>query len=505
MVAMSGRAGDSVYTSGERGTEAVFPTSVALACRVVEAQRSESVITLLCDAASDKASAQTAAFRIGLHVVFQTVDTDILERGLERLHGHVIDQQGEKVGDAYALNEDATPYDTGLRQHYVESLVARALADRASDIHIQPSADALEIRLRVDGKLRTVERLPARNSAPLIAQIKVLARLPLAEKRLPHDGRFSVDAEGKRTDLRVSIVPSIHGEAAVLRIEDDVAPTSLNELGMPELIRKPLETLLRRKGGLILVGGPTGSGKTTTLYAMMRFLNDAGSKLLGVEDPVERVLPGVNQVPVEVGGMGFGESIRAMLRHSPDAIMVGEIRDAETAAAACEAALTGHLVLASAHARDAVEVAIRVADLGVSRQVLSCVLEAALTQRLVRVLCPECSRKREPSEPLARALGIPRENFANCREAVGCPACGGSGYKGRRAIFGFAYMNDELRRAIASGAGALALRSMAEQLGMPTLADSARTFATDGITTPAEAMLSADFGDTSEPDGTQTI
>jgi general secretion pathway protein E len=492
---MSGRAGDSVNATGAQYAESVFPVSVALACRVAAIAFDGETLTLLCDAASDKASAEAFAFRIGARVIFQTVGTDILERELEKRHGASVGRQGEAIGGSFLLSEDAAPYSTGLRQHYVESIVARAIADRASDIHIQPSADALEIRLRIDGRLRTIERLPPRMAAPLIAQIKVLARLQLAEKRLPQDGRFSLETDGNRTDLRVSILPSIHGEAAVLRVEDDVAPTTLAELGMPDSIVKPLEILLRRKGGLILVGGPTGSGKTTTLYAIMRGLNDAGSKLLSVEDPVERTLPGVNQVPVEVGGMGFGESIRAMLRHSPDAIMIGEIRDFHTAAAACEAALTGHLVIASAHARDAMEVAIRVADLGVSRQVLSCVLEATLTQRLVRVLCPECSRPAAPNALLAKALGIAPDDLPHCREAVGCPACGGTGYKGRRAIFGFAAMNDDLRKAVASGAGALALRKLASDLGMPTLTDSARRLAVSGVTSPAEAALSTNLDD----------
>ena len=488
---MSGTTDEAAGAARELRAGTGFSAQIALACRVVPESRASGTLVLLCDAASDRTSAEAAVFRLGMRASFKTLPTDELERRLEEIHGDAVGEKGEAIGNACAFNEEAAPYSTGLRQHYVESLVARALAEGASDIHVQPTAADLEIRFRVDGLLRTVERLPRPAAAPLVAQIKVLARLPLAEKRLPHDGRFSVEHGGRKTDLRVSILPSIHGEAAVLRIESDVAPTSLEELGMPPAILERLRTLLSRRGGLILVGGPTGSGKTTTLYAMMRRLNVPGNKLLSVEDPVERILPGVNQIPVENGGMGFGESIRAMLRHSPDAIMVGEIRDASTAAAACEAALTGHLVLASAHARDAVEVAMRVADLGVSRELLSCVLEAALTQRLVRVLCPECSRKAEVPAPLARALGMTGKANA-CRAAVGCPACAGTGYKGRRAIFACAEMREEIRRAIILGAGAATLRQLAAKLGMPTLADSARALVESGVTSPEEALVAID-------------
>jgi type II secretory ATPase GspE/PulE/Tfp pilus assembly ATPase PilB-like protein len=491
---MSAPSVDSANTADRASGEAVFPASASLACRVVEVSHDDSTVTFLCDAESDTSSAAATAFRVGLHAVFRKTESSLLDRELERLHASAIGKQGESIKGSLLLKEDAAPY-SATKHHYIESVIARAVAEKASDIHLQPEADGLAIRLRIDGRLRTVEHLPGRTAAPLIAQIKVLAKLPLAERRLPHDGRFSVNAGGTQTDLRVSIVPSIHGETAVLRIEDDVAPTSLDELNMPAPILARLRTLLKRRGGLILVGGPTGSGKTTTLYAMLRHLNDAGSKLLSVEDPVERIIPGVNQVPVETGGMGFGESIRAMLRHSPDAIMIGEIRDGETAQAACEAALTGHLVLASAHARDGVEVAIRVADLGVSRQVVSCVLEAALTQRLVRVLCPDCSRTATPPAPLARALGMEDYPPDSCREAVGCPACGGTGYRGRRAIFGCMTMNDSLRRALAAGSGALALGRLSEEAGNPTLADAARALALQGITSPEEATLSASLED----------
>lgn len=466
-----------------------------LSCRVVCSGIDANILTLLADENTDKAGAESAAARAGFSTRFEMVDSDILERRLENVHVKAIGRASAKMG-TMALREPAAPYYSDSRQHYVENLVARALSANASDIHLQPTASTLEIRLRIDGALRTVERLPLESAAPLIAQIKVLARLPLAGKRMPQDGRLSVPTEGCNTDLRVSILPSIHGEAVVMRLGDDDAPVSMGQLHMPEGVRKPLETLLHRSGGLIIVGGPTGSGKTTTLYAMLREINDGSRKLISVEDPVERIIPGVMQVPVEQGGMGFGDAVRAMLRHSPDAILVGEIRDAPTAAAAAEAALTGHLVLASAHARDAVEVAVRLLDLGVSRHVLSCVMEAALTQRLVRVLCPECSRLSPPSAPLARAIGLGADELSLCRAPAGCRACGGTGYHGRRAIFGLVTMDERLRKALSAGAGAHALRELAAELGMPSLTTAARELVRTGITSTAEALVSASISET---------
>ena len=490
-------ANDSVNARTSDADSPMLSADVMLACRVAGEGIDGKTLLLIADAASDKAGVEQAAARLGMSVRFRMVDTDVLERELNAVHRLAIGYDSEDFG-TLTLFEPSEPYTAQVRQHYVEALVARAVAGHASDIHIQPTGDALEIRLRLDGRLRTVERLPLRTAAPLVAQIKVLARLPLAEKRLPHDGRMSVPVDGGRTDLRVSILPSIHGEAVVLRLEGDEAPQSLDELRMPKAVRASIGTILNRHGGLLLIGGPTGSGKTTTLYAMLRALDDGSRKLLSVEDPVERILPGVLQVPVEPGGMGFGESIRAMLRHAPDAILVGEVRDGATAAAATEAALTGHFVLASAHARDAAEVAVRLADLGVSRNVLSCVLEAALTQRLARLLCPDCARKAPPRSPLARALGLDESDLALCREPVGCPACGGTGYRGRRAVFGLVVMRPELRHALSSGAGTHALRQLAIDLGMPTLADGARELVRLGLTDIAEALASSSLTESAE-------
>jgi len=473
--------------------------SVMLACRVVVAGNADGEILLIADERSDLSGAFAAAAAIGQSLKVQMVHAEVLDAALESIHAEQVRSAASHAG-SLVLHEPSVPYGSTTRQYYVEMLVARALANNASDIHIQPAADKLELRLRIDGKLRTVETLSRDYAASLVAQIKVLARLPLAEKRLPHDGRISVFVDGRDVEMRVSIIPSIHGEAVVLRLNDEDSPLGMDDLEMPAKVREPLEKLLQRRGGMLLAGGPTGCGKTTTLYAMLRAICDDGRKLISVEDPVERIIPGVNQVPVEPGGMGFGDAVRAMLRHSPDAILIGEIRDAPTAAAATEAALTGHLVLASAHARDAVEVAMRLLDLDVSRQVLSCVLEAALTQRLLRVLCPSCAQPGIPSAPLRRALNLSVAEAESCRHPVGCPHCGGTGYRGRRALFGLVTMNESIRQAISSGAGAHALRELAQQAGMPSLAASARELVMAGISSAEEALVAASIHDVSAAD-----
>jgi type II secretory ATPase GspE/PulE/Tfp pilus assembly ATPase PilB-like protein len=470
-----------------------------LACRVVLSGMADGDLILLADARSDLSGALAAATALGLSIRVRTVAPEVMDSALQDLHASLVTSAAKGAG-IRVLNEPPAPYNASVRQHYVEMLVARALACKASDIHIQPGPGATDLRVRADGRLRTLETISRESGATLVAQIKVLSRLPLAGKRLPLDGRMNVSVEGRNVEMRVSILPSIHGEAVVLRLDEQDSPLSMDELDMPPAVRGPLDRLLRRRGGMLLAGGPTGSGKTTTLYAMMREICDGGRKLISVEDPVERVIHGVNQVPVEPGGMGFGDAVRAMLRHSPDAILVGEIRDAQTAAAAAEAALTGHLVMASAHARDAAEVTLRLLDLGVSRHVLSCVLEAALTQRLVRLLCPSCAKPGLPAAPLLRAVGLPQTDAGRCRLPAGCPLCAGTGYRGRRAVFGLVTMNEDIRRAISAGAGAHSIRELARQAGMPGLAEAATELVKSGLTSAEEALVATGVSGPAEAD-----
>jgi general secretion pathway protein E len=470
--------------------ETIFSPSVLLTLRLAPGQAQGAVLTLLADETSDRAGAEALAQLAGTSIRFQGVSSSALERALARLHEEQLVESAGGLG-TMLLGEEAAQYLSDRRQSRVEMLVRRALDEGASDIHIQPEGSRLLLRLRIDGELRTVETLPAAQAPGLIAQIKVLARLPLAGRRLPQDGRISLDLNGTRADLRVSIVPSIHGEAAVLRLEGGEAPAALEALAMPEAMLASVRRLLSRRGGVLLGAGAPGSGKTAPLYPMMRELAGPGEKLVSGEDPGGRGLDGVNQVPVEKGGMDFSQAIRAMLRHSPDAMMIGEIRDSPTASAAAEAALTGHLVLATIHARDGAEAILRLADLGVPRESLSCIVEGTLSQRLVRLLCPRCAVLRAPAPSLARALGLTREQAARCRAPVGCPACSGTGWRGRAAIFSLLTMTESLRGTVASNAGAHELRRAAEEAGMTPLAHAARALAAEGRTSAGEAAVAA--------------
>jgi len=465
----------------------VFSEGVCLALRIVP---SPDGTAFLAAVSSDRARAKALAEVAGMALTFREIAPAQMEKALARLREGALGLSAQNLGKAL-LREEAREYLSDRRQGRVEMLVRRALDENASDIHIQPEPGRLLVRLRIDGALRTVETLPPEEGPCLAAQIKVLARLPLAGRRLPQDGRLSLELAGRRRALRVSSLPSIHGEALVLRLEGGEAPARLDELNQPGETLSAVRSLLSRKGGMILAAGPTGSGKTTTLYAMMRELAGPEKKLVSVEDPVERVLEGVNQVPVEKGGVDFAQAIRAILRHSPDAMMVGEIRDSATALAAAEAALTGHLVLATVHARDGAEALLRLADLGVPREVLASVVEGALSQRLVRLLCPHCAVNAPASPGLGRVLHLSREEAEKCRAPSGCPACSGTGWRGRRALFSLMRAGEGLRAALFSGSGAPALRKASEEAGGTTLAQAARELVLQGLTSPGEAAVAA--------------
>src|SRR5580700_6055237 len=298
---------------------------------------------------------------------------------------------------------------------YVNWLIGHAAAARASDIHIEASADRVVQRLRVDGLLRDIDPPPSGLHDNIVSRIKVMAGLNIAERRLPQDGRFRVVVEGREIDLRVSIVPTLHGESLVLRLLDRVhAPLDLAELGFSGALREQLMQLLALPSGMLLVTGPTGSGKTSTLYAALQLLNSRERKILTVEDPVEYQLPGINQIPVRPAiGLNFATLLRSLLRQDPDILLVGEIRDLETARIAAQASLTGHLLLSTLHTNDAVGTIVRLIDMGLEDYLVAAVLKGVVAQRLVRCLCPVC-----------------RERNGDTYRAVGCDACAGTGYRG---------------------------------------------------------------------------
>lgn len=372
----------------------------------------------------------------------------------------------------------------------VNRLIAQASDARASDIHIEPTEDRLAIRFRVDGVLVEEPALPASLRGPLVSRIKILAGLNVAERRLPQDGRMRVAVRGHDIDLRVATAPAIHGESVVLRILDrSHLPLDLAALGFDPGIAAQIRAATARPHGIVLVTGPTGSGKTTTLYAALAELNTPGRKLLTVEDPIEYRLPGVTQTQVNPQiGLTFDTALRSFLRLDPDVMMVGEIRDGETAAIAVQAALTGHMILATLHTNSAAGAVTRLIDMGIEPFLLGSVLNGILAQRLVRRLCRDCRETYVPDPALWTHGGFGGEPPASLWRAVGCKACHGTGYAGRTALNEFLAVNDDIARLILRGAPTPEIADAASREGMRSLRDHGLTQVRAGVTTLEEVL-----------------
>jgi type IV pilus assembly protein PilB len=390
-------------------------------------------------------------------------------------------------GDLDAAGEDAPVI------RLVLQILSEAFRLKASDIHIEPLETSVRVRYRLDGKLVHVDTHPKKLLPAMIARIKVMSgSMSIAEKRMPQDGRIQLKMGGKEVDLRVSSVPSNHGESIVMRILDKTALL----LGLPELgffsdDQQVFERLLGLPDGIILVTGPTGSGKTTTLYASLNVINKPDKKIITVEDPVEYELPGINQVMVKTDiGMTFSAALRAMLRQAPNIIMIGEIRDAETANIAINASLTGHLVFSTLHTNDAPSAIARLADIGVKPFLIASAVRAVLAQRLVRKLCPFCKTHVELSIKEIRALAVDssRLSDANIFGPGGCDKCRGGGFKGRMGIFEMFMIDDEVRQMINIGRSTSQLRRRARELGMRSLREDGIRKMLAGLTSPNEVI-----------------
>jgi general secretion pathway protein E len=369
----------------------------------------------------------------------------------------------------------------------INGLIAEAVRTGASDIHVEPYEANLVVRFRVDGVLREVLTLQQRLAPLIVSRVKVMARLDIAEKRLPQDGRIGLALGGKTLDVRVSTLPSRAGERVVMRILDkDQAGLQLSDLGMTPRTLDAFRAALREPNGIVLVTGPTGSGKTTTLYAGLQLLNDQTRNILTVEDPVEYAVEGVGQTQVNPKvGLTFAQGLRAILRQDPDVVMVGEIRDAETAQIAVQASLTGHLVLSTVHTNDAAGAVTRLRDMGVEPFLLASTLRLIAAQRLVRRLCPDCRTETKAEAATARLIGA--RAGARVFQAVGCTRCSGTGYVGRIGVYETVRVDDRVRRLIAEGADEAAIADVARAEG-GTLAAAARDAVAEGLTTVEEAV-----------------
>lgn len=504
----------------------ITPQFLRRAMAVPVAEEGDEVIVAMADPL-DQYTVEALQLALERPVQVRVGLVSEIENAIQHLYGEasanhadgLLDGPGEGAPDADDVQylRELASEEPVIRQ--VNALLSRALEARASDVHIEPFESLLKVRYRVDGALREVDSPPASSAAAVISRIKVMANLNIAERRLPQDGRIKLPIDGREVDLRVSTVPTLHGESVVLRILDrSSVALDFDTLGYHGGSLETLQRLLRRPHGIVLVTGPTGSGKTTTLYTALETLNTADRKVLTVEDPVEYELEGINQIHVHPQiGLTFAGALRSILRQDPDVIMVGEMRDLETATIAVQAALTGHKVFSTLHTNDAASSITRLLDMGVDDYLVTSTVNGVVAQRLVRRLCEVCREPYAVSAELARRLGLPARPMSapavtagavagaaaasgggeaiapvtpssgwQLYRAIGCPACDQTGYQGRICIVELVEMTDALRRLVLERADAGAIRRAAEAEGAASMFRDGVLKATRGLTSIEE-------------------
>jgi general secretion pathway protein E len=452
---------------------------------------------------ADAATLEAIRAWTGMPVDPAVGDEDTVLAAIERLYGtgsttvqKIIDDMGG--GDIEVLAGPAEEDAEHLRDmaseapviRLVNLLITRAAEAGASDIHFEPFEERLIVRNRVDGVLHEVESPPKRLQAAIISRIKLMAKMNIAERRLPQDGRIRVRVAERGIDIRVSTVPTVFGESLVLRLLDRThVLLDLETLGFAGADFERFERLIARPYGMILVTGPTGSGKTTTLYAVLDRLNSPDRKIVTIEDPVEYQITGINQIQVHPKiGLTFAGGLRSIVRQDPDVILVGEIRDRETAEIAVQSALTGHLVFSTVHTNDAAGAVTRLEDMGVEGFLIASAVIGIMAQRLVRRVCPDCAAPAPPDPALLRSLGADPDDTAGYRAGAGCDACNRTGFRGRVGIFELLPITDDIRGLILARASAGAIREAAVRAGMRTMRRDGLDKAAQGRTTPAEVL-----------------
>lgn len=401
------------------------------------------------------------------------------------------DEEGHGPG-GYDLSSDEELSDAAPIKKLLNMVILLAIKDQASDIHFEPFEDEFKIRVKADGVLYELVPPPRHMAAAIVSRIKVMANLDIAERRLPQDGRIELNVGGNPVDLRVSVLPVLFGEAVVMRILDrTVVALDLNKIGMDPAILSRFRRMIETPNGILLVTGPTGSGKTTTLYSALNELNDIATKVITSEDPIEYDIEGITQCPVNPDiGVTFANILRAILRHDPDKILVGEIRDYETAEIAVQSALTGHLVFSTLHTNDAPSAITRLRDMGVPAFLITACVEGILAQRLVRKICTECRTEFEPSDELLMELQLPLDVARKYKFyfGKGCSRCSNSGYKGRIGLYELLQVTDEIRDAVASEQSSDEIRDIGRNQGMTTLREAGLKLIFDGKTTIDEVV-----------------
>jgi general secretion pathway protein E len=429
-------------------------------------------------------------------------ENEVLE-AIEKYYGSGITSMGKIIEDIDSIPEyqleDEENVDhlrdmasEGPVIRLVNLVITRAIELRASDIHFEPFEDQFRVRYRIDGVLHDAESPPKRLQAAIVSRVKIMAKMNIAERRLPQDGRIMLRVKGKEIDFRVSSIPTIYGESTVLRILDKSSIVlDIERLGFPEEILKDFEELVQRPHGIILVTGPTGSGKTTTLYCALQKINSSEKKIITVEDPVEYQLKGINQIQVKASiGLSFANSLRSIVRQDPDVILIGEIRDAETAEIAIHSALTGHLVLSTLHTNDAPSAITRLVDMRMEDFLLSSTLIGILAQRLVRSACPHCQIPYIPDPAILKEMGANGEESKEWKiiDVKGCEQCSNTGYWGRSGIFEFLKVTDDIQRLILGKKDSNIIKEAARKNGMRTLREDGWLKVKQGMTTIHEVL-----------------
>ncbi|AVM45543.1 type II/IV secretion system protein [Victivallaceae bacterium BBE-744-WT-12] len=478
---------------------ASIDTNTARSYGVIPVALEDDTLHLAMRNPLDYQTVESLRFILGKNILPVAVDPDMFDSELERYYPEEVDSVADIIAELgpSQLLEDSTKSDEERANDapivkFVDVVMQQAIKDKASDIHFEPFEKEFRIRYRVDGALYEMPPPPKSLAIPVISRVKIISGLNISERRRPQDGRIQLKFQGRPVDLRVSCLPTSYGESVVLRVLDrTVVNLQLDSLGIGQDVLDKLREMIHLPNGILLVTGPTGSGKTTTLYSALGEVNTVEDKLLTAEDPVEYDIEGIVQVPInDAVGMTFQRALRAFLRQDPDRILVGEIRDFETAQIAIEASLTGHFVFSTLHTNDSASTVTRLVDMGVEPFLICSSLAGILAQRLVRRVCKNCKTYYVPSDSDLERLGIDRSVVGDHKFCYGrgCPNCNHTGYKGRKALTELLVVNNEIREMIANEAPANHLREKARELGMRTLREDGLAAVMNGETTVDEVV-----------------
>jgi type IV pilus assembly protein PilB len=501
------KADNFLLLEADQGAVRLIPEDFARSNSVLAVKKSENAVTIVMEDPEDIATIDSVKRLTGLDPDIVVAGSELINKAMDQLYGEITQAgkveeaiQGITVisGDEDSSEEiDLSPENASEEDAPIVKLVnlilQEAIKERATDIHIEPQESKVNVRIRIDGVLQIIMTPPSTSLSGLVTRIKILSKLNIAEKRLPQDGRFSIKSAAKDLDVRVSILPTVHGEKIVMRLLDKSGfDFNLTTLGFPKKNLSVFKKVISQPYGLIVVSGPTGSGKSTSLYAALKQIKDEKTNIITVEDPVEYQLDGITQVQIfEDIGLTFGSSLRSILRQDPDVLLIGEIRDEETADIAVKFSLTGHLVFSTVHANDAPGTLTRLLDIGIAPFLVGSCLNLVMAQRLVRKLCEKCKESYQPTSDELALIGLtPNDVKGELNKEKGCANCRNTGYRGRTAIFEMIPMAKELRKLVYESANEDQIRQAAINNGMVTLRDAGNERVLDGTTSIDEILRS---------------